>query len=119
MATAVSRRFLRVGQDHLAHGVDAVALEEHVLGAAEADALRAEGDRVGDLVGLVRVGADLQAAELVGPAHELREVAVGRALLAVERLVDEHLDDFRRRGLHFAGEDFAAGAVDGEEVALA
>ena len=25
-------------EDHLAHGVDAVALEEHVLGAAEADA---------------------------------------------------------------------------------
>ena len=27
-----------VGEDHLAHGVDAVAFEEHVLGAAEADA---------------------------------------------------------------------------------
>jgi hypothetical protein len=33
---------LVVGQDHLAHGDDAVALEEHVLGAAEADALGAE-----------------------------------------------------------------------------
>jgi hypothetical protein len=60
--------FLGVGQDHLAHRVDAVALEEHVLGAAEADALGAERHRVGDLVGLVRVGADLQAAQLVGPA---------------------------------------------------
>jgi hypothetical protein len=33
---------LVVGQDHLAHGGDAVALEEHVLGAAQADALGAE-----------------------------------------------------------------------------
>ncbi len=33
---------LVVGEDHLAHGDDALALEEHVLGAAEPDALRAE-----------------------------------------------------------------------------
>ena len=33
---------LVVGADHLAHGQDAVGLEEHVLGAAEADALGAE-----------------------------------------------------------------------------
>jgi DNA-binding MarR family transcriptional regulator len=36
----------RLGEDHLAHRVDAVALEEHVLGAAEADADGAERDRV-------------------------------------------------------------------------
>ena len=34
-----------VGEDHLAHGVDALGLEEHVLGAAEADALGAERAR--------------------------------------------------------------------------
>ena len=34
-----------VGQDHLAHGDDAVGVEEHVLGAAEADALGAEAAR--------------------------------------------------------------------------
>jgi hypothetical protein len=33
-----------VGEDHLAHGVNAVALEEHVLGAAQADARGAERD---------------------------------------------------------------------------
>src|SRR6267142_6437379 len=41
------RRFAlleRLGEDHLAHGIDAVSLEEHVLGARQADALRAEGD---------------------------------------------------------------------------
>ena len=35
-------RFLVVGEDHLAHGADAVLVEEHVLGAAEPDALGAE-----------------------------------------------------------------------------
>ena len=33
---------LVVGQDHLAHRADAVLVEEHVLGAAEPDALGAE-----------------------------------------------------------------------------
>ena len=36
----------RLGEDHLAHRVDAVALEEHVLGAGEADADGAERHRV-------------------------------------------------------------------------
>ena len=35
-----------VGEDHFAHGVDAIAFEEHVLRAAEADAGRAERDRI-------------------------------------------------------------------------
>ena len=34
--------FLGFGQDHLAHRDDPIALEEHVLGAAEPDALGAE-----------------------------------------------------------------------------
>ena len=38
----VAPAFGVVGQDHLAHGDDAVGVEEHVLGAAEADALGAE-----------------------------------------------------------------------------
>ncbi len=54
-------RLGRVGEDHLAHAHDAVAAEEHVLGAAEADALGAERDGVGGLVGLVGVGAHASA----------------------------------------------------------
>ena len=44
-----------VGEDHLAHGVDAVAFEEHVLGAGEADAVGAERERVLGLLGVVGV----------------------------------------------------------------
>ena len=55
----------RVGQDHLAEVVDVV--EEHVLGAAQADALGAEGDRLERLLRLVGVGAHLQRAVLRRP----------------------------------------------------
>ena len=40
--SAFSRSSGVLGQNHLAHGVDVI--EEHVLGAAQADALGAEGD---------------------------------------------------------------------------
>ena len=45
--------------DHLAHRVDAVALEEHVLGATEPDALGAEAARDARIVRRVGVGAHL------------------------------------------------------------
>ena len=65
------RSFHGVGENHLAHRVDAVAFEEHVLGAAEADADGAEGDGVGGLLGRVGVGADLQPGGLGAPVHQL------------------------------------------------
>ena len=82
-----------VGQDHLAHRVDAVALEEHVLGAAQADALGAEGD------GVARPGRAVSALvrtcslrDLSSPLHQLLEALVtSRLLRGFERLVDQHL----------------------------
>jgi hypothetical protein len=49
-------------EDHLAHRVDLLALEEHVLGAAQADALGPEEQRGLGLVALVGVGAHAQRA---------------------------------------------------------
>ena len=65
----------RLGEDHLAHRVDAVALEEHVLGAGQADADGAERDRVLRLLGRVGVGADAHARRIRAPLHQLLEVA--------------------------------------------
>jgi hypothetical protein len=63
---------LVVGQDHLADGDDAVALEEHVLGAAQADALapnlRAWAASAG-VSALVRMP---EGADLVGPLPSAR-----------------------------------------------
>ena len=64
-----------LGHDHFAHGLDAVAFKEHVLGAAQADALGAEGDGLLGVAGGVGVGADLQGALGVRPSHEALEVA--------------------------------------------
>ncbi len=53
---------LVVGQDHLAHRADAVLLEEHVLGAAQADAFGAEPDGDAGIVRRVGIGAHLEPA---------------------------------------------------------
>jgi hypothetical protein len=102
-SSAAIRLARLLGQDHLADGVDPVTLEEHVLGAAEADPLGAEA--AGDL-GIVRrvgVGADLHPADLVGPPHQ-----------AVEVLGQLRLD----RG-HAALDHPARRAVERDPVALA
>ena len=102
LSSAARRAGLVVGEDHLAHRDDAILLEEHVLGPAEADALGAEGER-GPRVGRrLGIGADPHPPRLVGPLHQLAEVA-GELRLA-------HRDD--------PGEHLAGRAVDGDDVAL-
>ena len=92
---------LVVGQDHLAHRADAVLVEEHVLGAAEPDALGAEFHRHARVVRRVGVGAHAELARLVGPAHQRRELA--RQLRLDHR--------------HPAGQHLAGRAIDGDEIA--
>ncbi len=89
------------GQDHLAHGADAGFLEEHVLGAAEADALGAELDRGARIVGCIRIDAHADLADLVGPAHQGAELA----------------RQFRLDHRHAAGKHLAERAIDGDDVA--
>src|SRR4029079_16322374 len=108
----------RRSEDRAAYDRQPVALAEHVLGAAEADALRAEcagcaeadalravDARLRRFFGLVRVRPDLEAPHLVGPAQQ----RVQRGLVLEAR-------GHRR---HFADERLAAAAVDAEPVALA
>ena len=87
--------------DHLADGADALGVEEHVLGAAEADAFGAE---LAGGFGVQRgfgVGAHLHAAGLVGPDHEGAEITR-------ERRFDHR---------HTADEDLTGGTVDGDDIA--
>ena len=108
--------FLR--EDHFADGVDAVAFEEHVLGAAQTDSDGAEGDSVGRLLGRVGIGANPEARGLGAPAHELLEAFVNFALRGAQRFLDEHLDDFRRGGLDLTVVDLAGCSIDGEVISL-
>jgi hypothetical protein len=73
---------LVVGQDHLAHGVDAFALEEHVLGAAQADAGGAEAPGHLALLRACRRWRAPPAACAVGQRHQLAEVAAELGVLA-------------------------------------
>ena len=64
-------RLLVVGDDEVLHQLAALA-EEHVLGAAQPDALGAEAAGPGGVLGGVGVGAHLQAARAVGVLHQPR-----------------------------------------------
>ena len=68
----------RLGADHLAEGLDAAFAEEHVLGTAEADALRAERSRLLCILGRIGIGADAERLVLICKLHDAAEVtAVG------------------------------------------
>ena len=91
-------------QDHLAHDREPVGGQEHVLGAAQADALGAETAGVSGVLTGVGVGADteLALANRVGPAeHDV-----------------ELLRWLGERQVHRADDDFPGGAVDRDDVAL-
>ena len=87
--------------DHLLHDRQPVLRHEHVLGAAEADALGAELARLGGILGRVGVRAHAQPAELVGPVEDRAEVLVDR----------------RRHEPHRADDHAAGAAVDRDHVA--
>ena len=104
-------------EDHLTHGVDAFLAEEHVLGAAQADALRAPGARVRGLVGRVRVGAHSQAPPVIGDRHQafegLPDLVLARLGVAGASLLEHRL--LQRQLAH---EDVAGEAVDRDRVAF-
>ena len=91
-----------VRTDHLPDGGDAVLVKEHVLGPAQADALSAELPGLGGVVGGVGIGADLETAIFVGPAHDPAELAADGGV---------HRGDG-------PGIDAAGGAIQGDPVAL-
>ena len=63
-------------EDRATHDLEPLALAEHVLGAAQADALGAVAAGLRGLLGLVGVGPDLHPADLVGPAEDLLELGL-------------------------------------------
>jgi len=94
--------FQVVGQDHFAHGLDAVAFKEHVFGAAKADALRAEIAGDGRVARRVGIRPDAQLLGFIGPLHDDAEVA----------------GKLRGDRFHFAQHHFAGGAVQRNVIAF-
>ena len=97
-------RRLAGDEDGAAHDLQPLALAEHVLGPAQADALGAVGAGLGGLLRLVGVGPDAHPPDLVRPAEDLLEVG-----LVLEAGAD------RGQG---ALEDLAGRAVEADPVAL-
>ena len=93
---------LVVGHDHALHLRLAVGGHEHVLGAAQADALGAEGARAARVLGRVGVGAHAERAQLVAPAEQRVEARV----------------DLGRDERDVVERDGAGRAVDRDQVAL-
>src|SRR6267143_2096852 len=125
---------LLVRQDHFLDGALTLVAsfrllevgEEHVLGAAEADAFGAELDGFTGILRGVHIGADPEAARLIGPVHQcfvrLRELGsnerhrpdVDRALAAIQRDPIPFLDHFAGsgHGLRFVVDVQLLGADD-------
>ena len=93
-ASASSRSSPDVGEDHALDEHPAVA-EEHVLGAGQADALRAEVAGAGGVLGGVGVGAHAQPAGVVGVREQPVDGADQQRGLLVgvgDRVVDAVLE---------------------------
>ena len=76
LAPAAAPALLVDGEDHLLHHRQPLLAEEHVLGPAEADTLRAELPGAHGVRRRVGIGAHLQPPELVCPAEDRLEVLV-------------------------------------------
>ena len=102
LASAARRRLLVVGEDHLAHGADAVLVEEHVLGAAQADAFGAEPTAT-----RASFGVSALARTLSLRAASAQPISVANSPDSAGSII-----------AHLAGEHLAGRAVDGDDVAL-
>ena len=102
LAQPLAALFLVRGQDHLLHERQPLLLHEHVLGAAEADPLRAVIAGNLGIARVVGVGPDPEPAAGIGPGQQLIEI-----------LVDGRLDHWHRAQDHLPGR-----AVDRDQVAL-
>ena len=106
------------GENHFADGIDAVALEEHVLRARQPDALRAERHRDRRLRRRVRVRAHAEPRRFLAPRHQLREILVGGGRFRFGVPANDAENDVARRGRNLTEENFPRRAVDAEPFAF-
>jgi len=97
--------FIGASHDHTDHRRTALFLKEHMLGAAEADALGAKGARTPGVSRIVRIGIHAELARFICPLEELGKFLVLRNVR------------FERR--HGPDEHLARRAINGDEVSFA
>ena len=89
-----------------------------MLGAAEADALRAEHASDARVLWSVSIRAHAERADFIGPLQQAIEVPKNLGLLKLHRALEKNLNDFRRPRRELAVDDFASRAIDGDRIAL-
>ena len=94
--------FRVVGQDHFAHRLHSLRLEEHVLRADEPDPFRTELERHAGIGRRIGVGSDSELPCLVGPFHDRVEIP----------------REFRFHQGNLPQNDFPRGPVEGDGIAL-
>ena len=102
-----------LGHDHFLEDRQLALVEEHVLGAAQADALRPELAGGPGVARQIRVGTDPESARLAGELH------AGAHLVGPGEELRQRARDLGLRERRFTQEHLARGAVDRHPVALA
>ncbi len=93
-------------QDHFTNSDDAIAFKEHVLSSAKANAFSTEGNRIGNLVRLVSVGADTKCSVFVRQLHNVVVVLEHFAVSRLHCLANQNLLQFAVGGCDQAVKDF-------------
>ena len=107
-----------VCKNHLPHGVDFIAAEEHVFRATKSDTFGTEGYGIFSLIGLIGIGADAELAAAIGPLHKLVVESPYGGIFRFQGFVDKDLDDFRVSGWYLSGDDLPGSAVNREIIAI-
>ncbi len=104
--------------DHLAHCIDPLSFEEHMLRPAEPYAFGPESDRYGSLIRLIGVGPDTKFSRFISPLHDKGKILVDFGFLRFQGLVHEHPEHLRGNGLHLSDEYLTGRAIERDVIAL-
>ena len=97
---APAARFV-VGENHLAHRLNAITLKKHMLGAAKTNPFTTKCLGNLGLVGLVGIGAHAQGAHFIGPTHQFGESLIDPGFSYLQRFGNLKPAALRKAELEF------------------
>ena len=107
-----------IRQNHLAHRINPIALEEHMLRAAKTNSAGSESNGIGNLRGRIRIRPDALLCGLLAPVHQLGEILIIATFLRIQFFVYQYLNNFRRSGFQLTTKYFTSGTIDRHKISL-